>query len=182
MGREGREAPETEEVPVCFTVGHSNHQPGHLVTLLSVHRVAVVLDVRSTPYSRYARQFNRETVGTMFTAAGFRYRWCGDRLGGRPRAPGTSGSPVTPDYDQVRASSGFKEGIKAIAASARRGTRCCLMCAEKDPAQCHRSVLIAPALMSSGVRVYHILADGALLAHQDMAGGQRDRQQELDSG
>ncbi len=182
MGRDSREGSVTGDVPVCFTVGHSNHQPGHLVALLSIHQVAVVLDVRSSPYSRYACQFNRETVQNMLSAEGFSYRWCGDRLGGWPRAPGTHGRPATPDYDQTRSSPSFREGIEAIALSARRGTRCCLMCAEKDPADCHRAVLIAPALMTSGVRVYHILADGSLLAHLALDGGQRDRQQKLGSG
>jgi uncharacterized protein (DUF488 family) len=182
MGSASQEEPVPEDVPVCFTVGHSNHQPGHLVALLSIHRVAVVLDVRSFPYSRYAHQFNRETVENMLSAAGFRYRWCGDRLGGRPRASGTHGRPATPEYDLARSSPSFREGIEAIAASARRGTRCGLMCAEKDPADCHRAVLIAPALDTSGVRVYHILADGSLLAHEALKRGSRDRQQKLDSG
>ena len=34
------------------------------------------------------------------------------------------------------------------------------MCAEREPLDCHRTLLVAPALEEAGAEVVHILADG----------------------
>lgn len=39
--------------------------------------------------------------------------------------------------------------------------RVALICAEEDPARCHRRHLIAPALEAEGFRVEHLRADGS---------------------
>ena len=36
------------------TVGHSNHSIEHFLDLLDQYRIAVLVDVQSSPYSRYA--------------------------------------------------------------------------------------------------------------------------------
>lgn len=41
-----------------------------------------------------------------------------------------------------------------------------LMCAEKEPLVCHRSILISRSLQERGVRVRHILEDGCLEDHE----------------
>jgi uncharacterized protein (DUF488 family) len=40
------------------------------------------------------------------------------------------------------------------------------MCAEKEPLDCHRAILVSPALIARGLRVEHILADGSLEPHE----------------
>ena len=57
------------------------------------------------------------------------------------------------------------------------------MCAEKDPLDCHRTILVARELLKVGLDIAHILADGRVERH-DVAmkrlleqlgmGGQRD--------
>lgn len=41
------------------------------------------------------------------------------------------------------------------------------MCAEKEPLDCHRTLLVSRALDWGGVAVSHILADGRLESHGD---------------
>lgn len=41
-----------------------------------------------------------------------------------------------------------------------------LMCVEKDPLDCHRTILVARELISFGKRILHILADGSLETHE----------------
>ena len=41
------------------------------------------------------------------------------------------------------------------------------MCAEKDPLDCHRTLLVSRALERDQVAVTHILADGALESQHD---------------
>ena len=40
------------------------------------------------------------------------------------------------------------------------------MCAEKEPLECHRTLLVARALAEQGVEIAHILADGSLEPHE----------------
>ena len=41
-----------------------------------------------------------------------------------------------------------------------------LLCAEKDPLNCHRALLVARKLYESGTPIRHIHADGTLESHQ----------------
>src|SRR5215212_4520770 len=69
--------------PRIFTVGHSNQTVEHFLRLLQQHEVDVVVDIRSQPYSRFAPQFNRESLKHDIRNAGIQYMFLGDELGGR---------------------------------------------------------------------------------------------------
>jgi uncharacterized protein (DUF488 family) len=138
-----------------YTVGHSNHTPEAFLALLRQHAIELLVDVRSSPYSRYVPQANRETLARALAAAGIGYRWMGDRLGGKP-----AGSVA--DYDQLRASPTFQQGIYDLVTRAVKH-RTAIMCAEGDHRQCHRHKLITPALLDQGVHVLHIQPDGTLV-------------------
>ena len=42
-----------------------------------------------------------------------------------------------------------------------------MMCAERDPLECHRTILVARELVRRGVDVTHILADGSVEKHSE---------------
>jgi len=135
-------------VTAIFTIGHSNQTAEQFVALLQKHGVNLLADVRSAPASRYAPQFNRLALARSLQDAGIAYRWFGEALGGKPRAP----EPV------------FSAGIASLMdAAATQSTA--IMCAERDPRMCHRAHLVTPALLKNGAMVTHILGDGALLPH-----------------
>jgi len=138
-----------------YTIGHSNHETEVFVELLRQHGIELLIDVRSSPYSRHVPQANRETLARALHAAGIAYGWLGDRLGGKPGG-------VVADYDELRASPAFQQGIdRLIALAAERRT--VIMCAEGDHRQCHRHKLITPVLLDQAVRVHHIQPDGSLV-------------------
>lgn len=141
--------------PVVYTVGHSNHEAEAFVALLRRHQIELVIDVRSSPYSRYVPQANRETLARTLEAAGIAYRWMGDRLGGKPDG-------VVADYDELRASPAFQQGVVELLGLAAK-QRTTIMCAEGDHRQCHRHKLITPALLDRDARVLHIQPDGSLI-------------------
>ena len=138
-----------------YTIGHSNHEPEVFVALLRQHGIELVIDVRSSPYSRYVPQANRETLARTLEAEGINYRWDGDRLGGKPDGE-------VADYDVLRASAPFQDGIRALlAASDEQPTA--IMCAEGDHRRCHRHKLITPALLDREAQVQHIQPDGGVV-------------------
>jgi uncharacterized protein (DUF488 family) len=138
-----------------YTIGHSNHEAEAFVTLLRRHNIELLVDVRSSPYSRYVPQANRETLARTLKVAGIGYCWMGDRLGGKPDG-------VVADYDELRASPAFQQGIAELLALAAK-QRTTIMCSEGDHRQCHRYKLITPALLDRDAHVLHIQPDGSLV-------------------
>ncbi len=138
-----------------YTIGHSNHQFEDFLALLRQHGIELLADVRSSPYSRYVPQANREALSRALESAGIAYCWLGDRLGGKP------GGTVAA-YDELHASPAFQQGIADLLAQAAEH-HSAIMCSEGDHRQCHRYKLITPTLVEQGVHVLHIQPDGSLV-------------------
>lgn len=146
--------------PVLFTVGHSNHEFDALAALLKLHDIAVVADVRSSPYSRHNSQFNREVLCRALGEQGIEYVFVGDELGAwRPEPECYADGKV--QFDRVARLPIFQQGLQRLCeiAAAKRVT---LLCAEKDPLTCHRTILICRHLRKHGVDIQHILEDGRI--------------------
>ena len=150
---------------VIFTVGHSNHSLDGFLALLSKHRVAAVADVRSVPYSRFSPHFSRDALAAALKNRAIGYVYLGRELGGRPDDP-VCYEEGRVSYERIARTERFRSGLARVADTAARG-RVALMCAEKEPLDCHRTLLVARALAGKGVSVAHILADGTLEAHEE---------------
>lgn len=70
-----------------FTVGHSNLEFAKFVALLKQHRTQAVADVRSSPYSQYNPQFNRESLQCALREHDISYAFPGEELGARRSEP-----------------------------------------------------------------------------------------------
>lgn len=150
-----------------FTIGHSNHETDWFVDLLERCSIECVVDVRSVPYSRWRPQFNKKEIAPLLNGRGMDYVFLGNELGGRVENPKyySKGRIV---YEKILSddnmSSPFRSGIWKVTELSRR-KRIVLMCAEKDPLQCHRALLIARELVGPrddghDREVRHILANG----------------------
>lgn len=148
-----------------MTIGHSTHSADRFVELLQQHAVSAVADVRSHPHSRHMPHFNRETLRSMLREHGIQYAFLGEELGARSKDPSCYIDGRV-QYDRLAETTGFREGITRVLSGAAT-ERIALMCAEKDPLECHRTLLVARKLVDRGVQVDHILADGSIEAHPD---------------
>jgi Protein of unknown function, DUF488 len=151
-----------------LTIGHSNHSVEKLLELLSLHSVQVVADVRSSPYSKYATQFDRESLVPALRTAGFQYVYLGSELGGRPRGDHYYDAAGHVLYDKVVQSPGFQEGVARLESGLRQYVVAAL-CAEEDPAGCHRRLLVGRVLAEHGIAVDHIRGDGRLQSEAELA-------------
>lgn len=141
-----------------YTVGHSNHPMEHFCGLLDRHGITAVCDVRSKPYSRMNPQFNREPLRRMLKGRGIAYVFLGLELGARSEDDSCyAGGKV--QYDRLARTELFRSGLQRLRNGARE-YRLALMCAEKDPIECHRTILVARQLEAAGFEIRHILADG----------------------
>jgi len=146
-----------------FTVGHSTHPLERFIDLLLRHGITALCDVRSRPYSRVNPQFNREELKRSLSERGIKYVFLGKELGARSEDPACYENGKV-QYDRLARTDLFRGGLERV----HRGMkdyRLALMCAEKEPLECHRTILVARHLAACGVDVRHIHADGRLESH-----------------
>ncbi len=149
-----------------FTIGHSNLDLGEFVAVLARHQVGLVCDVRSRPGSFRFPQFNREPLEVCLASATLRYEFLGEALGGRPSDPRAYHADGIANYEERRKADDFRVGIDRTLELCR-ATNIALMCAEEDPLQCHRFLMICPALLDRGVTPLHIRRGGELESQLD---------------
>ncbi len=148
-----------------LTVGHSSHDLEFFSGLLALHHVTAIADVRSMPYSRYNPQFNRERLAERLKSSGIKYVYLGRELGGRSDDPSFYEHGRI-RYDRLARTSCFRKGLERAVRGAEE-YRIALMCAEKEPLDCHRTLLVGQELDSLGLDVAHILPDKPLESHAD---------------
>lgn len=149
---------------ILYTIGHSTHPTASFIALLQQHEITSVGDVRSSPYSRFNPQFNRETLKRDLWAAQISYVYLGDELGARRTESECYDSQGRVLYDVAARTPLFLAGVERL----RRGMqdyRIAIMCAERDPIQCHRTLLVCRALRNEPFDIVHILAGGELETH-----------------
>lgn len=146
-----------------YTVGHSTHSSSAFLDLLRRHGITALADVRSSPYSRHNPQFNKEVLAGDLLAHGIKYVFLGRELGARSDDPACYVAGRV-QYGRLAATALFRSGIERVEGGAAE-YRIALMCAEKEPLDCHRTVLVARALAEDGFEIQHIHADGKLEPH-----------------
>ncbi len=147
-----------------LTIGHSNIPAERFVGMLRSAGVNAIADVRSTPASRRFPWFSGKNLAARLRQEGMRYAAFGDALGGRPRDPSLYRDGIA-DYEAMAKRGEFCAGLDRLLAVAARH-RVCLMCAEREPLDCHRCLLVARALAERGLAIGHILHDGTLEPHE----------------
>jgi uncharacterized protein (DUF488 family) len=149
---------------IVYTIGHSNGTAEHLLAMLDQHGITAIADVRSQPYSRFNPQFNREALASALKNSGRDYVFLGQELGARSedRSCYREGRA---QYALIAQTPLFERGIERLLAGMEK-SRVAILCAEKEPLGCHRSILIARYLHERGIGVRHILEDGSLEDHE----------------
>jgi uncharacterized protein (DUF488 family) len=148
-----------------FTIGHSNHSPERFLALLQQHAISALCDVRSHPYSRMYPQFNREELQEFLRPHDIHYVFLGKELGARSEDPACYDRGKI-SYARLAQTTPFQQGLDGVEKGLQEH-RLAIMCAEKEPLDCHRTILVARHLAARGLEIQHILADGALEAHTD---------------
>jgi uncharacterized protein (DUF488 family) len=150
-----------------FSVGHSNQELPHLIALLKQAGVTAVADVRSVPYSRRLPQFNKAELQSALNEQGIAYLYLGDQLGGRPRSRDLYDEDGRANYKRVRTTAAFRAGLERLLGSLDRRVTA-MLCSEDDPLDCHRGLMITPALGERGIRPQHLRKDGSVETMPEM--------------
>ncbi len=153
------------EISMLHTIGHSHHSMERFIGLLRRYGITAVADVRSSPYSSYCPQFNREVLAADLMQADIDYVFMGKELGARPDDPSCYENGRV-NFLKLAERTEFREGLEHLREGMKKH-RIALMCAEKEPLECHRMILICRNLRQFGIRIRHILADGSIEERTD---------------
>lgn len=144
---------------MLFTIGHSNRPVGELLAMLRAAGIARLVDVRAVPKSRRWPQYDGAVLKRSLAAEEIEYAWRGDALGGFrkpvPASPNVALAGAFRGFADHMATLGFVRAIDELLDEARH-TPTAIMCAEKLPAECHRS-LITDCVLARGVEVVHLV-------------------------
>ncbi len=156
------------EKPVIYTVGHSTHQLDYFIKLLQEYSVNCLVDVRSVPASSYNPQYNKEPLSNFLKKNGITYLHFAEEFGARYTDPDLLDDEGKVDFEKVRKSWNFKNGVERLWLGLDKGCIIALMCSESEPFDCHRFSMVSIALEKDGFQVMHILKDKTLKSNADL--------------
>ena len=152
---------------VIYSIGHSNRDTDAFLNLVRSIEARRLVDVRAYPRSRRHPQFERQRLRESLSEAGIVYHWAGALGGFRKASPNSLHqalkSPALRAYADHMHTNEFNAAITALMKQANDITTV-IMCAEKEPENCHRS-MIADYLTMRGVRVLHLIDAGHIVEH-----------------
>jgi uncharacterized protein (DUF488 family) len=150
-----------------FSIGHSNHSLEKFLNLLRQHRIEVLVDARSQPYSGFAPHFGAPSLKEAVIGAGIKYLFMGKELGGRPEGDDFYDAEGHVLYWRVAESNLFLDGIARLENGITKH-RVAIMCSEEDPSACHRRLLVGRVLKTRGVQLEHIRGDGRIQTEAEL--------------
>ena len=149
-----------------YTIGHSNHEIETFINLLKTPKIDMIVDVRSAPFSKMYPHFNRDTLESVLKDNKIGYLFLGDLIGGRSRnrSDYENGQVV---YSRLASKNDYQATIKRVLDGSAK-FQIALMCSEKEPLDCHRTLLVSQSLSDLDVEVAHIHADGKIESQSDV--------------
>lgn len=153
---------------VLYTIGHSKHTQQDFLKLLRLHKINCVVDVRSTPFSKFSPQFNRDEIKKYLNKCGIYYIEMGKEFGARRSDKTLYTNEGYLDFEKTAKSSEFISGIKRINKGVEKGLNIVFMCTEKDPIDCHRNILVAREFYKRNYEILNILYDGSIESQKDL--------------
>lgn len=152
-----------------FTIGYASKHVDSYIDQLRQHGVTIIADIRSVPYSKVFTDYHRETLLRHLKRAGLGYVYLGDELGPRSKSPEHYDAIHQVQFSRLMASDLYFSGVQRLRNGIDKGFKIALTCACKDPAICHRSLLVGWSLRHRhNLELRHILHDGGLESQEEL--------------
>ena len=151
-----------------FTIGYSAFMIEDFIAVLKRYGINVVIDVRSQPYSSKYSYYNKDNIEVTLKGKGIYYRNYSKEFGARQTDLRYFSPEGYLDFELFSESQDFMHGFDKLKDSLAQGYTIALMCAEKNPATCHRSIIVSRAFYNKGYKVSHILAGGDIEGQNDI--------------
>lgn len=147
-------------VNTVYTIGYSGFSLDDFISIIKENKISLIIDVRSFPFSNYYPDFNKDTLEIHLKNHGIYYRNYARKFGARQDDKRYYCNDGYLDFEVFSRSDSFLCGIGKLCKSMEQNYTFALMCAEKDPITCHRTILISRAFYERGYNVIHLLPNG----------------------
>lgn len=139
-----------------FTIGYSGFMIKDFINALKNKSIGALIDIRSSPYSFRFKDYNIEHLKCLLNKNKIYYLFLGDKLGARPKDLFLYTNRVA-DFSKIAKSGSFIDACARVREGLNRFP-ICLMCAEKDPATCHRAILVTNNFRNiyPEINIFHI--------------------------
>lgn len=151
-----------------FTIGYGTKSLEDFLSLLDLYRVQFLIDVRTSPYSKYKPEFSQDALRQALCKKHIKYVFMGSQIGGRPADDSCYDEEGKVDYSRLEKRPYFASGIERLIKAHSMGYRICLMCSEEKPEDCHRSKLIGKVLDCKGLPLLHIVAQKKIITQSEV--------------
>jgi len=142
---------------MLFTIGYSGFfEIDNFIKVLRENNVSVLVDIRTFPYSRTFPQYNNEKLKTTLKKGNIKHMFLGKYIGGLKIKTlvknGVSSS------EELLEDNDFKEGMRILYKLSKK-ENLCIMCAEKEPFDCHRLYISYLFYKRTGEQVFNLFPD-----------------------
>lgn len=145
---------------VIYTIGYSGFTLNEFIDVLKKYKITSLIDVRSNPNSKFYPSYNRENLERILRLNGIVYRNYREEFGARQEDRKYYKKGYL-DFNEYTQSNSFLNGVRKVEVGMARNYVVALMCAEKDPSTCHRTIMVARKFHELGYTIKNILADGS---------------------
>ena len=148
-----------------FTIGYAGFlDVNEFIQVLERNEIEILIDVRSTPFSAYHTDYNKDALSSLLKEHGIYYANFARQFGARQenRAFYRNGRL---DFETFSKSPQFLDGINSVEKS---NANIAFMCAEKKPSECHRTILVARAFSDRGYEITHLMPDDESITQKDV--------------
>jgi uncharacterized protein (DUF488 family) len=154
---------------MLFTIGYATKPFTTFVEQLKRHSIDVVADVRSVPFSKVFVDYHQPALEQSLPQHSLKYVYLGNELGPRSKDPAHYDSSGQVQFSALMGSRLFLRGIDRLNLGLTKGFNIALLCAEKDPASCHRSLLVSYCLSrAQQLEIKHIDHAGKLESQAEL--------------
>lgn len=152
---------------MVYTIGYSTYKFNSFLLLLQKYGIDCVVDVRSIPYSKAFPAYNKEALQASLQSNEIQYCDFSLEFGARQQSSEFYTKDMVMDFEKYIASEQFRSGVMRLQDILANSKNIALMCAERDPLDCHRAIMISRGLSQSQITVHHIVGKDVIL-HSDL--------------
>jgi len=151
-----------------FTIGYSGFKIDDFINILKLHNINIVVDVRSNPNSKFYPEYNRPSIEKILEINRIFYRNFHEEFGARQLDSSFFAEGGYLEFDKFVKSKQFISGVNKVEKGISAGYTFVLLCAEKNPAVCHRTIMVAREFSKLGYQIIHLMPEGQNITQSEI--------------
>jgi len=151
-----------------YTIGYAGYNTNDFIDVLKRYSINALIDVRSNPFSSHFPVYNMDILEQTLKRNNIHYRSYANEFGAQQPERCFYTPQGYLDFEIFTASEKYNHGYQRIEDGLMKDYVFALMCSEKDPMDCHRSIMISKTFNDNGYSVHHLLPDNKFMTQLDV--------------